>query len=178
MHWLSILVLSTIGSDCIRTDHAPGVNPAAIKSIELGMNLETVIDKLGIPYSMGALHSIHSNGSTTVPSRWEQDVTVASQIRPWLDKVFTTAPCCAGNAGDRVNNHFVLVYSRMVEEYGVSPMLWVHFENDRVCEVFAKINSRNSDCIDDIGVYLLNRNHPSVQLADDQEQLLKKYFSQ
>jgi len=174
-----------LGGGCVRSDLAPGVNPAAIRSIQLGMDLESVIDILGVPLSVSAVYGSHNGGCRSRPELLERDVSSGSQLRLWLDSLFKSPPCCEGNKGERVRKHFTLLYSRMVDEDGVSPMLWVHFQNDRVREVFAKLNSRTV-LRDDIYIYSLSTyrkptpdgHHATVLLHDCKKDLLHKYFSQ
>lgn len=174
-----------LGGGYVRSDLAPGVNPAAIRAIQLGMDLEAVIDILGVPLSVYAVHGAHTSGCRTRSSLLERDVTNESQLRLWLGSIYNSAPCCEANRRDRVGKAFALVYSRMVDEHGVSPMLWVHFEHDRVRAVAAALNS-HSPFRDEQGIYLLNTYHKRMRDGHQtamttyhcKEELLQRYFSQ
>ena len=174
-----------LGGGCVRSDLAPGVNPAAIRSIQLGMDLESVIDILGVPLSVSAVYGSHNGGCRSRPELLERDVSSGSQLRLWLDSLFKSPLCCEGNKGERVRKHFTLLYSRMVEADGVSPMLWVHFEHGRVRGVSAALNS-HTPFRDDQGIYLLNTYHKRMRDGHQtalttyhcKEELLQRYFSQ
>lgn len=185
MRYWPYFILIVLSGGCVHSDLAPGVSPAAIRSIQLGMDLEAVIDILGVPLSVSAVYGAHSKGCRSRPERLERDVSSGSQLRLWLDSLFKSPPCCEGNKGDRVWKHFTLLYSRMVDEDGVSPMLWVHFEHDRVRVVSAALNS-HTPFRDDQGIYLLNTyhkrmrdgHHTAMTSYHCKEELLQRYFSQ
>lgn len=178
-------LLTVLGCGFVQSDLAPGVSPGAIRAIRLGMDLETVIDTLGVPLSVSAVHGAHSKGCRSRPERLERDVSSGSQLRLWLDSLFKSPPCCESNKGERVRRQVTLLYSRMVEEDGVSPMLWVHFELDRVRAVAAALNS-HSPFRDDQGIYLLSNYRRQMPDGDEktvrsfhcEEDLLQEYFSQ
>ncbi len=185
MRYWPFFILIVLSGGCVQSDLAPGVSPAAIRSIRLGMDLEAVIDTLGVPLSVSAVHGAHSGGCPSRPERLERDVSSRSQLRLWLDSLFKSPPCCEGNKVERVRKHFTLLYSRMVDEGGISPMLWVHFEHDRVRVVSAALNS-HTPFRDDQGIYLLSTYHRPMPDGQDKtvrsyvckEGLLQRYFSQ
>jgi hypothetical protein len=172
-----------LGGGCVRSDLAPGVSPAAIQSIQLGMDLEAVIDALGLPLSVYAVQPVHTSGCRTRSLLLERDVTDEAQLRLWLVSMYNAAPCCEVNRRDRVGKTFSLVYSG-VDQLGVSPMLRVHFEHDRVRSVGAALSSF-SPFRDEQGVYLLNTfqkrthdgHHTTVVQRYCKEDLLHKFFS-
>lgn len=146
-------------ASCVRSDIAPGVQPDAIKQIEIGMELGSVIELLGLPYRVEALHGIHSLGCTKPQPHLDQEVHTQAQILGLVEGTFNSAVhCCDGNAHEKKTKRYSLVYSRMPDPEGISPMLWVHMdEHDHVYKVYARLLSHVA-WIEDKGIYLLSRN--------------------
>lgn len=169
------LWLAVLAAGCVQRDLAPGVSPSAIKAVRLGMNLDEVINTLGVPYSLLQLHGGHSGTCRTRTDRsMDQVVTSRAQIRALLDRTYSATPCCAAQQRELDEGRFTLVYSRMVLGICASPMLYVHFKDGAYVEaVGACITSIIPDR-DEVGVYLLNEVPPLLC----KEELLQKYFSQ
>ncbi len=166
--WFLLLAMAA----CVRSDVAPGVSPARILSIELGMSKEEVIGILGLPLAVSARLNVHQGNCAGLLRPTERDVTNAEQITSFLDSIFSATPCCEAIRRQQEERLYTINYSRMVEADGVSPMLWVHFDaHDRVREVYVKLNSRNP-LQEDKGIYM--RNARGTYLMD--EELLEKYF--
>lgn len=156
---------------CVRTDLAPGVNPDAIRAIQLGMTMDEVIGKLGMPLSIGVRLGTHDGRCRGPWKPLDHDVSNEAQIRAFLDSAFNTRPCCETMRREQQERRFNLTYSRLVGHHG--PMLWVHFNGlGRVTEVFAKLYSHTFP--DEHGLYLLNTRGPNRY----PEGLLEEYFSQ
>lgn len=167
--WFLVFALSA----CVRSDVAPGVSPAGILSVELGMSREEVIGILGLPLAVNAGLNVHEGNCEGLRRPTAREVSTAEQITTHLDSIFSAAPCCEAIRRQQQEGRYTFDYSRMVEADGVSPMLWVHFDgNDRVREVYAKLNSRNA-LQDDKGIYM--RNARGTYLMD--KDLLEKYFT-
>ena len=168
--WFLLLVV--LG--CVRSDVAPGVSPAGIRSIELGMSKDEVVGILGPPLSVSAWLGVHKGDCVGLGRPTDRGVTSTTQITMFLDSIFSATPCCEALRHQQEEGRYTLVYSRMVDENGVSPMLWVHFDGlGQVREVFAKLNSR-VPFRDDKGIYM--RNARGTYLMD--EDLLHEYFTQ
>jgi energy-converting hydrogenase A subunit M len=171
---------------CVRSDIAPGVNPKTIKAVRLGMALEEVLDTLGLPYSVQALHGIHDGACRTKSRHLDRAITNEQEIRWLVDSTYRTKICCEGNRRDKETRRFGLAFSRMVDEQGISPMLWVHFdEKARVREVYARLNSHMAWRDDEL-IYLLKLDEARYQadgtikaeMEHCDEGKLRKYFSQ
>lgn len=167
------LLIAVLAAGCVQSDLAPGVSPSAIKAVRLGMNVDEVINTLGVPYSIVELHCAHSSTCRTkVPCR-DRAVTSGNQLRALLDSADTATPCFAAIQQALSEGHFVLIYSRMVQEYGINPMLYVFFhERTQVRAVTASIKSRIPGR-DEPKVYSLNGHGLFCK-----EELLQMYFSQ
>jgi hypothetical protein len=171
----SALLIAVLAAGCVQSDLAPGVSPSAIKAVRLGMNLDEVINTLGVPHSLLQLHGTHSGTcrAKTGPSQ-VQTVTSKAQIRALLHSTYSATPCCAGNQQDLDEGRFVLIYSRMVQGISDSHMLYVHFKDGAYVQVVAASINSTIPGREEVGVYTLNEHAPLFC----KEELLRKYFSQ
>lgn len=169
------LWIAVLAAGCVHSDLAPGVSPSAIKAVRLGMNLDEVINTLGVPHTLLHLHGTHSGTCRTNagPSQ-PQTVTSRAQIRALLHRTYSATPCCAGNQRDLDEGRFVLIYSRMIQGIGDSPMLYVHFKEVAYVQAVGACITSTIPGRDEVGVYLLNEHAPLWC----KEELLQKYFSQ
>lgn len=169
------LLIAVLATGCVRSDLAPGVSPSAIKAVRLGMNVDEVINTLGVPHSLLHLHGTHSGNCRAKTGRSQvQTVTSGAQIRALLHRTYRATPCCAGNQRDLDEGRFVLIYSRMVQGIGDSPMLYVHFKDGAYVRAVGACISSTIPGRDEVGVYSLNEHAPLLC----KEELLRKYFSQ
>lgn len=169
------LLIAVLAAGCVQSDLAPGVSPSAIKAVRLGMNVDEVINTLGVPHSLLQLHGTHSRTCRTNADRsMDQVVTSRAQIRALLQSTYSATPCCAGNQRDLDEGRFILVYSSMFLGIGDSPMLYVHFKDGAYVQAVGACISSTIPGRDEVGVYLLNEVAPLFC----KEELLQKYFSQ
>lgn len=139
------------------------------------MNVDEVINTLGVPYTLLQLHGTHSGTCRAKTDRsMDQVVTSRAQIRALLHGTYSAMPCCAAQQRDLDEGCFTLVYSRMVLGIGYSPMLYVHFKDGAYVEAVGACITSTIPGRDEVGVYLLNEVAPLWC----KEELLQKYFSQ
>lgn len=171
---LSALFVTLCVAGCVRSDLAPGVSPERIKGVQPGMTTDAVIGMLGLPLSVNAALHVHQGYCLGLSRPTDRSVSHAAEIHLFLDSIFNAPPCCSARRREQEEGQFTLNYARMVEEDGISPMLWVHFDKTgHVVEVYARLNSRVA-LRDDVGIYHMNAKSPTY-CNDD---LLHKYFLQ
>lgn len=180
------ILVSILLSSCVHSDLAPGVSPEAIRSLRLGMTMDDVWATIGAPYSVQAHLGIHQGNCSVRSNSLDREVSNESEVIWLVDSTFRSKVCCQGNRRQKSERRFSLVYSRMVSDHGISPMLWLHFNVDGLlCSIGASVNSRVA-WRDDEGVYLQRLDDERYEAdgtivakyAHCDDELLEKYFRQ
>lgn len=173
---LLAITVALIG--CSTSDLAEGVNQRTVRSLRIGMSVDSVIKTIGLPFYASYGTGVH-NGSCHSPIPLEKFVpTDATSIIATVDTAFYSARFCCNTERQQRTRGFTLEYSRKPSGPGSYPMLWVGFDEDRrVRTVFAKVYCEFQLCFDHVTVYHLSAGNSigSTRAGGDQ-QLFERFF--
>lgn len=176
-----LLTLSAIAvalTGCSTSDLAEGVTQRTVKSLKIGMAVDTVIKIIGLPFYASYGTGVHE-GSCNAPIPLQKFVpTGGSSIIAAVDTAFYSSRFCCKTEREQRTRAFTLEYSRKPTDRGSYPMLWVHFDEEhRLRKVFGKVYLRPPMGFDQVGVYFLSAgdsiNPPKI---GGNPQLFKRFF--
>lgn len=170
------LVVALTG--CSTSDLAEGVTQRTVRSLKIGMSVDSVIKIIGLPFYASYGTGVHE-GSCHAPIPIQKFVPPdGSSNVATVDAAFYSARFCCNTEREQRTRGFTLEYSRKPTGPGSYPMLWVGFdENHRVRKVFAKVYCQFRLCFDHVTVYHLSAGDSlrSTRAGGDQ-QLFERFF--
>lgn len=163
---------------CSTSDLAEGVTQRTVKSLKIGMSVDSVIQNIGLPLYASYGTGVHDGGCHAPIPLQKFVPTDGSSIVATVDAAFYSARYCCTTERQQRTRGFTLEYSGKPTGHGSYPMLWVGFDEDHsVRVVFAKLYCQFPLCFDHLTLYHLSAGDSirSTRAGGDQ-QLFARFF--